>query len=690
MKADALWFLSDFIATNKVVFKIPVYQRNYDWSEGNCNRLLDDIKDIIDEGNKHFIGSIVYMAVDDGGFSLKEYIIIDGQQRLTTMMIILKALSDLSKDIDEDCHDEIETSYLHNHHCDEEYKVKLKPIKSDSEQFINLLKGTNINEESHIALNYEICKKRIKKWIDDGVRPNKILRSLEKLQIVAIGLIQGQDDPQIIFESINSTGLELTNADLIRNFLLMNAKDQARLYDDYWTYIEQVLKKDNDYTNLNMFFVQFVVYKTKKTVTEARLYEKFVEVYKKGAYTQESILQELKYFADIFKCFVYDKNKYSTETRKILNDLRLLNQTTCYPFMLHVFNDYEHGRINDKVLEKTMHVLLSYLVRRIVCGIPSNSLRGLFISLYSRVFKVIENKNKYYESINKFLSVLETKDAMPDDGDFFSALQSVNLYNNSALCKYLLSNIENNGKENIVIDDLTIEHIMPQTLNLNWQHIDPLEHKQFLHVLGNLSITGYNSELSNKSFDEKRKLIKTYSKAVILNSDVLDKNIWGINEIKERGKRLAKIVLDQYNVDTINDNSIEFEYLNKITLDNLSDVTGKKIVNFYFDGKVYRQDTYAYMMVDIIKILAGKYPEIIKKMAKENFVIPGGKTVFISDNEAAIKRQVLKVQDDLYIESNVSAKMIMKIVKELLLRCGENTTDFYVSVVVDKNSEEIV
>ena len=149
-------------------------------------------------------------------------------------------------------------------------------------------------------------------------------------------------------------------------------------------------------------------------------------------------------------------------------------------------------------------------------------------------------------------------------------------------------------------------------------------------------------------------------------------------------------MLDQYNVDTINDNSIEFEYLNKITLDNLSDVTGKKIVKFYFDGKVYRQDTYAYMMVDIIKILAGKYPEIIKKMAKENFVIPGGKTVFISDNEAAIKRQVLKVQDDLYIESNVSAKMIMKIVKELLLRCGENTTDFYVSVVVDKNSEEIV
>ena len=250
MDASKIWMLGDFIGTNKVLFKIPVYQRNYDWSESNCNRLLDDIKSIIDSGYKHFLGTIVFMAVKDGGFSLKEYTIIDGQQRLTTMMILLKALADVSKNIDKDCYDEIQESYLHNHHCSEEFKVKLKPIKTDNSQFIALLKDNydEIDKEGHIFLNYSICKKKLEKWVAEGVTPSNILEALSKLEIVEIVLTKGEDDPQIIFESINSTGLELSSADLIRNFLLMNAENQERLYEEYWLYIEKNLKKNTDYT----------------------------------------------------------------------------------------------------------------------------------------------------------------------------------------------------------------------------------------------------------------------------------------------------------------------------------------------------------------------------------------------------------------------------------------------------------
>ena len=165
-------------------------------------------------------------------------------------MILLKALADVSKNIDKDCYDEIQESYLHNHHCSEEFKVKLKPIKTDNSQFIALLKDNydEIDKEGHIFLNYSICKKKLEKWVAEGVTPSNILEALSKFEIVEIVLTKGEDDPQIIFESINSTGLELSSADLIRNFLLMNAENQERLYEEYWLYIEKNLKKNTDYT----------------------------------------------------------------------------------------------------------------------------------------------------------------------------------------------------------------------------------------------------------------------------------------------------------------------------------------------------------------------------------------------------------------------------------------------------------
>lgn len=260
MDAGKLWLLREFIGTNRVLFKIPVYQRNYDWSESNCNRLLNDIKNIIDTKEKHFLGTIVFMK--DGGFSLTECIIIDGQQRLTTMMLLLKALYDITKNIDSECSEEITEVYLHNRHCAEDFKVKLKPIKTDNEQFLALLKDNfaDMDIGGHIYLNYDICKKRIEKWINSGISPKEILEALEKLEIVEIVLTKGEDDPQIIFESINSTGLELSNADLIRNFLLMNAENQEDLYENYWLYIEKALKRGDDYTNLNLFFMQYIVY----------------------------------------------------------------------------------------------------------------------------------------------------------------------------------------------------------------------------------------------------------------------------------------------------------------------------------------------------------------------------------------------------------------------------------------------
>ena len=691
MDAHKLWMLRDFIGTNKVLFRIPVYQRNYDWSESNCNRLLDDIYDIMQSGDKHFLGTIVFMAAKSGGFALQEYIIIDGQQRLTTLMLILKALSVVAESVGDDCYHEIEEQYLHNKYCDEEFKVKLKPIKSDNNQFTLLLedKIDEMDEDTHIYHNFMLCKERFERWAERGINPSQVLDALTKLEIVEIVLTKGEDDPQVIFESINSTGLELSNADLIRNYLLMNADDQEKLYENYWLYIEKTLRNKMDYYNLDAFFMQYIVYKTSKPVNSRQLYNSFVKLFKDSGYSQESILKELRYYAEIFGAFVYGSAKYSERINRLLYRLRVLNQTTCYPFLLHVFDDYHQGVIDEETVEKILQFILAYLLRRMVCGVPSNTLRGLFTYLYNRIFKVASNKQKYYETLNKFLFTVSSKDVIPSAGEFERALQKANIYGNNALCRFLLLDIENgDSKEILQAENLTIEHIMPQTLSADWSHIRPEEHEEYLHTLGNLSVTGYNSELSNKSFAEKQDIIRENSKAVILNSDVLDKESWNIATIQARAKRLAGIVMTRYKIDRIVDDSIEFEYIETLTLDDYDEVTGKKLVSFKLFGETYRQNKYALMLLDVIKLLDKKSPGKLQTLAENNYSFNSTKRKHVHLNiDGSGMRWPWKVADGIYLEANLSAWSCIRFIENLLSEFGFEKDQFSFNIVAEEPSE---
>lgn len=695
MDAHKIWMLRDFIGARKVVFRIPVYQRNYDWSEENCSRLLDDIKTIIDTGEKHFLGTIVFMSPRGGGFALKEYTIIDGQQRLTTLMLILKALADISSSIDPSCTEEIIESYLHNQHCDEKFKVKLKPISSDNEQFLLLLKNhiDELNQEGHIFKNYTLCKERIMRWHKSGISLNSILEALTKLEIVEIVLIQGEDDPQIIFESINSTGLELSNADLIRNFLLMNSPDQEELYENYWLPIERNLKQGEDYKNLNLFFTQYIIYKTRSPINSQKLYRAFVNFFKQNNYSNHTLLEELKYYSEIFKAFVYEDSSYTPSIRQVLRKLRFLKQTTSYPFLLQVFDDYEQNVINEEELLDVLNFLISYLLRRMICGVPSNSLRGLFIYLYGRVFKVPSNKNKYYESINKFLFTVASKDAVPSNTEFFRNLQIANIYTNPVLCKFLLMDIENGeGKEILSAENLTIEHVMPQTLNEYWSYISEDKHQQFLHTLGNLTVTGYNSELSNKSFKEKKKIIQEFSKAVVLNSDIINKDKWNTSDIETRAQRLANIVMEHYPIASIQDDTIKFENTYTLGVNDYKEVKGKKLVSFNFKGKVYSENTFISMLTKMINLLDHENPKILQKLAdcKFNFRPTSGnvkqRRPHIS-NEPKELTSSLEIIKGIFIETNLSSQSIMRFLKSLLQQYKINEEEFSIDVIADDDDD---
>ena len=596
MEAHEKGLVINIISNNKTLLRIPVYQRNYSWNEEQCKILLDDVEKIMTSGREHFFGTMVYVNLDSSERSENldsEYIIIDGQQRITTIIILLKALYDSAKERGDEniCYDI--NDILYNRYCPDDYRIKLKSSNSDFAQFEALLNNNRefLNESGRIFQNYNICLSRVQEWLNNNYFFTKILAAIKKLKVVAIEMNK-DDDQQAIFESLNSTGLNLSNADLIRNFLLMKeSPSRQKILFDNWQVIERNLKADESDEDINNFFMHYITFisGSVKEINKKILYRRFVDLFDDRNLTRSEIISELKHLSGIYSAFVNkdSKKKYPAEIMKYLDDLRFLNQSTCYPFLLHVFNDYENGIIDSKTLAKTVKFILCYIVRRLICKVSSGSLRGFFAGLYSRVFKIPDNKRKYYESINKFISIQISNDALPSDERLKDYLLNQDIYGkNNALCKFILREIENGGtKECLVFDDLTIEHIMPQKLTPEWRRIfSPEEHTKYLHTLGNLTITGHNPELSNKSFLEKVRLIQEKAKAKILNSDVINKSTWTAEDIKSRAERLAKIVINLFSAEKINDPDIKFDDLTKITLDDFSTVTYKVLDSFVFDG----------------------------------------------------------------------------------------------------------
>ena len=629
---------------------------------------------------------------------MPEYLIIDGQQRLTTITLLLQALKDLCDESDKDqkTAKQIET-WLTNMFAPEEYKIKLKPIKSDNVQYEALLNHDLdiIDQNSHIYKNYEVARKAFVSWIKSGITPQEILNALRQLQVVGISLKKGEDDPQIIFESINSTGVALTNSDLIRNFLLMSDHDQDRLFEEYWLPIENALRRDNDNSQMDLFFRQYVIMKSHAPVTGRKVYSSFVELFKKNGYTHESALQEIKKYVDIYSTFLYpDSTNYSDEIKGYLADLNQLNQTTCYPFLMHVFADFENQVIDRSTLNKILKLITVYLIRRSICNIPTNSLNGLFAYLYSRVFRISANKTKYYESINKFMFAQKTKDAVPDDASLRFSLVHGNSYQNVSLCKLLLRDIENGDtKERLSVKNLTIEHIMPRTLSRSWrQFISDKDHEKYVNTLGNLSITGYNSEMSNKSFEEKKKILKQNSRVQVLNEDVVNKDKWTIEDIVSRGNRLANVLIKKYHIDPIVDSKIVFEDFDRIYISDPDAATGRKPVSFTLEGSNYPVKNFKDITIKLINLLDQDDPSRLEKLVGLNwrgdFEKPNSINRLVICHKKDIDDQIGhydEIRDGIYVVVGGPAHNIVHVLKELLDAYEIDESAFSISVRAKNN-----
>jgi uncharacterized protein with ParB-like and HNH nuclease domain len=680
MKIDKGSFTNDFINKNLKQYSIPVYQRNYEWSAEQCEKLFEDILQAHKMDRYHFTGSVVYSLLKTEN-KIDYYVIIDGQQRLTTIYILIKALIDVAET---EAEKDTLTSVLFNvdkfkqYNIDESSKLKLKPIKSDNKQLLYLMGNQvdKMDKSSGIYKNYDLFCRLIKSALekDENLTIERIYDGIEHLSCAMIKLEEEEKGKeQEIFERINSTGVPLNLADKIRNFVLMTDVDQDRLYEDYWLVMEQML--GNEY--LPYFFLDYLHFKLDGFIREKEAYDEFKNLFRSQNYSNELMLSELLHYATQYNIFLKGDDSLGKDVNDALEGLRRLKQSTVYLFLFSVFDDYEDKVIEKEELAKVLHMLLNYSIRRLICEISSNSLRGLYKTLYKRVFNKQENKQHYYDAVVSFLTQLTSRDAIPSDDTFALALKEKNLYRKNALCKYLLVAVENQGKEKIDTTTLSIEHIMPQNKNLSkaWQNMlgDNWEqvHDRYLHTLGNLTLTGYNSELGDKPFDVKKNMLENPehpTHITILYNDVLDKDTWNEDTIKDRADRLIKVILKLFPIEEATE-KIDFTdpRYQEYTVVDPSNATYKYVNYYELLGERVAVDSFAAMVRSVAEKLYDLDSSIIKRMAKNNENFPNWLNPAFSYDKEIVKSDVeFKKGTGIYISSGFSASDCVCFIRALL------------------------
>ena len=557
-------------------FVIPIYQRNYSWTEAQCRQLWADLmragRD--DKVKAHFIGSIVYVERGLSTVTTEEaLLVIDGQQRLTTSTLLIAALAEHFKThnvaelLDAFSFKKLRNYYLLNPDEDGDRHYKLILSETDKDTLLALLQDTPMPAQSstRITENYALFQSLIEEHQHEL---EAICQGLAKLVIVDVALDRSQDNPQLIFESMNSTGLELSQADLIRNYILMGLepKLQTELYNTYWRPMEKAFGQAAYVVHFDAFMRHYLTTKTGEIPNVREVYLAFKAFAQKQPDTHtrtRDLVADIHAYA-LYYCAMALGTETDAGLKQAFHDLRELKVDVAYPFLLDVYHDYKQGRLNNDEALQIVRLVESYVFRRAICAIPTNSLNKTFAGL-SRTLK----KDRYLESVQAALLLLPSYRRFPKDEEFQREIKLRDLYNFRSR-SYWLRRLENHGrKERVVVEDYTIEHILPQNEDLSpewqqelgpdWQRIQ----EEWLHTLGNLTLTGYNSEYSDRPFAYKRdRVTDKDGNPIGFASSPLKLNLglgavaqWDEAAIKARAERLATDAAKVWKVPAL-DNSV--------------------------------------------------------------------------------------------------------------------------------------
>ena len=654
--------LLEFLYPPKSVFRIPVYQRKYEWTEEQVNKYFLDIENIAlnDEIEGHFLGTIVFVKSSFPNMG-SDYIIIDGQQRITTTFLFLKAVYNSIDN--ENTKSDIKETYFENRNVDEEFKYKLISVEDDRKDFLELLIHDKYDRASKIHMNYKRLVYLIQHSKATG---EQLLNALEKTRIVYIELEQGkrEENPQIIFESLNSTGLSLTESDLIRNFLLMNETPsvQEHLYKNYWLLIEEFLTN----SKIPDFIRDYLTMKTAVIPNKNKVYQSFKYYMQKNSLGSEEVLRDLLKFSGYYSKMLNSKN----DNKIIQNQLTIIVQlksTVTYPYLLRLFDKYYGEKeISTEKFVNILAIINSYLIRRAIVNFPTNALNKVFSNLGKEANK---NTQTEEDSVAEYLLSRTGSALFPRNGKLKESILNEDMYNrNHRLVKLILSQIEiQTHKEIVDFEEVSIEHILPATLTPSWRvelgdnAID--DHKLYKDVLGNLTLTNYNAEMSNRSFSDKISYYKNSN--IKITRDICGYDIWNKDSIHNRGLKLYKQILEFCPIPEEKDSVSEVKEIKGDTyysVFELISVTGKKPKTLMIDDNEFVVNSWKNTLITYLEWLADfdleQYLELPKQKAFQ-------KLLSYTDEVLRKGENVLSI----YVETNLSAQSIYNYISSL--------TEFY-------------
>jgi uncharacterized protein with ParB-like and HNH nuclease domain len=698
MEAHKKNFLN-FIGLTNDCFVIPVYQRNYDWKKENCKKLFDDIENICHKNLKtYFMGSIVtYESENIGAGSINNHLVIDGQQRITSLMLLILAVHNYLKETGEITKfksDILYKRYLVSEDFNGDVKVKLKSVKDDDEAFNALVhhRIEKIIPNSSITINYNYFIDRIKRKV---VTPDEIFTAINSLEIINIVLKRkDEDDPQLIFESLNSTGVSLSGADLIRNFLLINENEskQKKFYTEYWNPMEI-----NTQYKVTLFIRDYLTMKERKTpkIESQDIYNAFKE-YSNLKYKPseiENLLKDLLKFSKIWDKIVYCKDS-DHEIQNALKKLSKLDITVTNPFLLEIFDDFNQSLINKSEVLEILKTTETFLFRRLICEVPTFALKDIFRLLCKEIKSKPDYKDNYVEIFKHILLKKQLNQRFPSNEEFSKHFVSKDIYSLTGKYKiYLLENLENfNHKERVDIEKLieegtlTIEHILPRKPKDSWKKeigegIEELN-ARLGNTIGNLTLTGYNSQLSNKPFLEKRDMEHGFKHSKLqLNKLLATLNKWDEENINKRAQHLLGIGLQiwerpksKYKASVEEDVFYDLSYSD--------DFTSERISEFEFFNETHQVKTWKDFMTKICKMLYELEPRSMQALSDDKDFKKDTRTLISSSSNGM--KQAVKIADEIYIESHQNTKSMISLVKQILRKFGFD--EFEVKIYLKEKS----
>lgn len=678
-------------------FVVPVYQRNYEWKKENCEQLFNDLIDVVRTGRKsHFFGSLVSSYHPNGHHI--EYLVIDGQQRLTTVSLLLLAMYNLlqqGKVASQTSYlaQQILENFLIDKYQPKEKRIKLKPVKDDRAAFDRLF---DVPEEhlrkSNLTANYDYFYNRIQK---EEITVDELYDALFSLEVINIELTS-EDNPQRIFESLNSTGVALSEGDKIRNFILMGltSNQQEEYYEKYWNRIEIL----TDY-NVSIFVRDYLSIKQQLIPSMDRVYTTFKAFVQEQGLETEALLQELLAYAKRYEILLKGKTP-DKQLNACIYRLNRLETTVTRPFFLEVLRLQGEEKLSWQEVREVFLYTENYLFRRTICDLATNSLNKIFLMLHREIIRFEGTDDNYVEKFKYALLTKGERGRFPTDEEFAKALSERLIYKmNSKNKVYIFERLENHG----TIEDkdiyhhvdegvYSIEHIMPQHLTPAWtkelgEDYEAI-HENWLHRLANLTLTGYNSKYSNSPFIEKRDMPNGFADSGLrMNAWIAQQSQWALKELEARNALLIQRAMNIWSLPTTSFVSVD-KQLESCTLDEDVDLSGRQIARFSYKNIEQPVASWINMMEQVLKILHNEDASVLTKLA----YTPAGDAE-MSIHVSSIPEELhkaMQIDHGIYVECNTSTTTKILMLRKYFKAFGANPEDlvFYLRNQDDETDDE--